>query len=112
MRDTQVTLLAVMTLLAGTAVSACASAPPRSADELAADTALAAKVEAALVADPNIYARHIDIAVDRGVVRLGGFVYSDEDFRIARRDAASVLGVKSVDTDMELLRGGVSGSSR
>jgi osmotically-inducible protein OsmY len=52
------------------------------------------------------------LRVNRGVVRLGEFVYSDEYFRIARRDAASIFGVKSVDTDMQLMRGGISGSSR
>jgi hyperosmotically inducible protein len=111
MRDTN-SYPAAMAVAATYAVLACSSLPPRSAEELAADTAIAAKVEAALVADPDIYARHIDVAVDRGVVRLGGFVYSDEDFRSARRDAASILGVKNVDTDMELMRGGISGSSR
>jgi hyperosmotically inducible protein len=101
-----------MAVVATYAVLACSSLPPRSVEELAADTAIAAKVEAALVADPDIYARHIDVAVNRGVVRLGEFVYSDEYFRIARRDAASIFGVKSVDTDMQLMRGGISGSSR
>jgi osmotically-inducible protein OsmY len=64
-----------MAVVATYAVLACSSLPPRSVEELAADTAIAAKVEAALVADPDIYARHIDVAVNRGVVRLGEFVY-------------------------------------
>ena len=41
-----------------------------------------------------------------------GYVWENEDFQTARRDAASVSGVKKVVTDMELLRGGVSGTSR
>ena len=41
-------------------------------------------------------ARHIDVAVDRGVVHLGGYVWENDDFQTARRDAASVPGVKTV----------------
>jgi osmotically-inducible protein OsmY len=73
---------------------------------------LAAQVESALLADPTIYARHVDIRVDRGVVHLGGYVWSAHDYRLARKDAASVPGVKAVDVEMELMRGGVSGTSR
>jgi osmotically-inducible protein OsmY len=80
--------------------------------ERAADAETADRVQAALFADPNIYARHIDIAVDRGVVRLGGYVWENEDFQRARSDAAAVPGVRSVLTEMELMRGGVGGSGR
>lgn len=53
---------------------------------------------------------HIDVAVDRGVVHLGGYVWEDDDFQTARRDAASVPGVKTVITQMELMRGGLAGT--
>jgi osmotically-inducible protein OsmY len=101
-----------LVLIAACGVLACSTLPDRTAGERAADAQIAAQVEAALVADPNIYARHIDVAVIRGVVRLGGFVYSDEDYRMARRDAAAISGVTGIHTEMELMRGGVSGSSR
>jgi hypothetical protein len=61
---------------------------------------------------PDVYARHIDVEVDRGIVHLGGYVWEIEDFRNARRDAASVPGVKMVLTEMELMRGGIGGSGR
>ena len=77
-----------------------------------ADADIADRVQAALLADPNIYARRIDVEVDRGVVHLGGYVWEDEDFRTARRDAASVPGAKTVVTEMELVRGGLAGTSR
>ncbi len=77
-----------------------------------ADADIADRVQAALLADPNIYARHIDVEVDRGVVHLGGYVWEDENFRTARRDAAPVPGAKSVVTEMELVRGGLAGTSR
>jgi osmotically-inducible protein OsmY len=76
------------------------------------DAAAAARVEAALDEDPRIYARHIDVRVDRGVVHLGGFVWSDGDFLFAKNDAASVPGIRTVVNEMELMRGGMSGTSR
>jgi hypothetical protein len=85
---------------------------PRTQEEKAADAAMAAKVEDALLADPTIYARHIDVRVDRGTVHLGGCVWSSRDFRQAKNDAAAIPGVTSVADEMELLRGGVSGTSR
>ena len=100
---------AVMAILGALAV-ACSMPPRRTEAERTADTSIAAQVEAALAADPYIYARHIEVAVDRGVVHLGGFVFSSEDYRLARRDAASIPGVKAVSTQMELMRGGVSGT--
>jgi osmotically-inducible protein OsmY len=90
----------------------CATTPPRTAAERAADAAIASQVQAALLADPDIYARHIDVAVNRGVVDLGGYVWENEDFATARRDAASVPGVTGIVTDMELMRGGLAGAGR
>lgn len=99
-------------LLAACGLIGCTTAPHRTAAERAADSATADRVEAALLADPTIYARHIDIDVDRGVVHLGGFVWENDDFQTARRDAASVTGVTAVVTDMELNRGGIAGAGR
>jgi osmotically-inducible protein OsmY len=99
-------------LVAAYLVVACSTQPRRTEAERAADASLAAKVEAAPLADPNVYARHIDVAVDRGVAHLGGFVWSVDEYRWARNDAASIPGVKSVVPEMELMRGGVSGTSR
>jgi len=112
MRRLNGVLPAVVALVAACGVVACSTAPRRTEAERAADADTTARVEAALTEDPNLYARHIDVRVDRGVVHLGGFVWSDEDFRLARHDAASVPGVRSVETEMELMRGGTSGSSR
>ena len=99
-------------LVTACVVVACATPPPRTAAERISDAVIAAQVEAALLADPTVYARHIDVAVDRGVVRLGGYVWSAQDFRLARQDAASVAGVKTVQMDLELMRGGLAGTSR
>jgi hypothetical protein len=97
-------------ILAACALAGCSTAPPRTTAERAADGDIASGVQAALLADPNIYARHIDVEVNRGVIHLGGFVWDDEDFATARRDAASIPGATAVVNDMELVRGGISGT--
>ena len=103
---------AVMLLAATCGVVACSITPRRTGAEREVDSDTAAWVQAVLLADQNIYARHIDVNVDRGVVHLGGYVWENDDFQTARRDAASVPGVKTVVTEMELLRGGLGGAGR
>jgi osmotically-inducible protein OsmY len=93
-------------------IAACASEPIRSPAERAADGETAAQVEVALENDPRIYARHIDVRVDRGTVHLGGFVWSSEELLFAKADAAAIPGVTGVANEMDLMRGGVSGTSR
>jgi osmotically-inducible protein OsmY len=103
---------AVVLLVSAYVAVACSVPPRRTPSERTSDAVIAVQVEATLLADPTIYARHVDVTVDRGVVRLGGYVWSAQDFRVARQDAASVAGVKSVVTEMELMRGGTAGTSR
>jgi osmotically-inducible protein OsmY len=103
--------LAVGGSIALLAVCGCAT-PPRSPEERAADAAVEARVEAALDSDSRIYARHVDVNVDRGVVYLGGYIWSDSELRFAKADAAAVPGVLSVANEIELMRGGISGTSR
>lgn len=98
--------------MASAAIAACSALPSRTPTERSADAAIAAEVESALLADPNIYARHIDVTVDRGVVELGGFVWTNQEYLMARNDAAAVPGVRSVNTQMDLVRGGISGTSK
>jgi osmotically-inducible protein OsmY len=112
MTSTGNALTAAVALLAAYGLAGCTTVPHRTAAERAADAKTADRVEAALLADPRIYARHIDVDVDRGVVHLGGFVWDIDDYRTARLDAASVAGVTTVVTDMELDRGGVSGTGK
>jgi osmotically-inducible protein OsmY len=105
-------LLIGTTLSAACGLLACSTAPPRTDSERAADAAAAAQVEAALNADPRIFARHIDVKVDGSVVHLGGYVWSDNEFLFAKNDAAAVPGITTVVNQMELMRGGMSGTSR
>jgi BON domain len=103
---------AVLALIVTSTFTACSTLPGRTPTERSADAAIAAEVESALLADPNIYARHIDVTVDRGVVQLGGFVWTNQEYLLARNDAASVPGVRAVNAQMDLLRGGMTGTSR
>lgn len=97
-------------LAATSGIVACATTPPyRAPAERLADDAVAARVETALLRDPRIFARHIDVEADRGVVRLSGLVWSEDDFYEARRVALSVPGVTTVVSQLELVRGGRSG---
>jgi osmotically-inducible protein OsmY len=88
---------------------ACATLQPaQSPAGHAADASLADKVRLALNADPQLYARHVDVSVAGGVVHLGGYVWSSDEFTLARNDAASVPGVTAVDVQMQLMRGGMN----
>ena len=98
----------VILLLAGS-LSACSTAPRRTEAQRATDADTAARVEGALTADPYLFARHIDVSVDAGVVYLGGYVWSVEELYLARNLTASVPGVKSVSSELELMRGGGKG---
>jgi osmotically-inducible protein OsmY len=101
----------IMVVIAATlSVGACATQPRRTAAERAADDATAARVEQALSGDPQIYARHIDVDAERGVVRLSGFVWSSEDFFEAKRVAATVPGVTGVISELEMMVGGRTGA--
>jgi osmotically-inducible protein OsmY len=102
----------VAVLLAAYGLSACTTTPPKTEAERAADEATAQRVEAALEADPTLYARHIDVRVDGGVVHLEGFVWSTQDLLLAQNDAASVPGVTNVIPEMDLMRNGKSGVGR
>jgi len=85
---------------------------PRTPEERAVDADIAERVGAALGTDSRIYARHVDVNVDRGVVHLGGYIWSDSELRFAKADAAAVPGVLGVSDEIELMRGGISGTSR
>lgn len=101
-------LPALLTLVAAYAAG-CATQPGRNAAESGADAHIAAQVQTALRADRSLYARHIVVTVDRGVVHLDGIVWSDEAQRRAQDDAASVPGVISVKSYLEVTPGGIAG---
>ncbi len=93
-------------------IAACATSPPRTVDEIAADKQIEIAVKQELADAPNIYAAHIEVSVKRGVVTLSGFVMEAKDLFGATGIAARVPGVTSVNNQMELEvfgRGGKGG---
>ena len=103
-------LFITVAVAAAIAASGCATQCPRTETERLADADLAARVERALLVDSAIYARHIDVDVNRGVVRLSGFVWSSDELYEAQRVAAKVAGVTRVVDQLELSVGGRTGA--
>ena len=87
-------------------VAACAAGPHKTDAQRQADRETAERVEAALNADEALYARHITVHADNGVVRLTGYVWNASDFQTARIIAEGVDGVTGVVIDLELNRNG------
>src|ERR1700686_3404555 len=97
-----------LVLLCG--VAACATGPAKSDAQQQADRETAAHVQAALDADKQLYARHITVRADSGVVRLTGFVWDPPDLNEAKSVAELVPGVSRVVNDLELNRNGMDNS--
>ena len=87
-------------------VAACALGPHKTDAQRQADKETAARVEAALNADKGLYAKHISVYADNGVVRLTGYVWNASDFQTAVIIAEGVDGVTGVVNNLELNRNG------
>ncbi|MBC7499864.1 MAG: BON domain-containing protein [Herminiimonas sp.] len=66
------------------------------------DSAITAKVKAALVNEPMTKATEINVETFKGSVQLSGFVSSQAGINKATEVARGVSGVKSVKNDMRL----------
>lgn len=100
--------------LAVTALScavACSTTPRKTSEQQLTDKETEARVQSALTADTHIYAQHITVGADNGVVHLGGYVWNDYDLEEAQRVAEAVPGVTRVVDEMELERGGTDNSA-
>jgi osmotically-inducible protein OsmY len=80
--------------------------PQKSDAQRQADKETAERVQAALDADKRLYAKHILVRADNGVVRLSGYVWDPPDLDEARQVAAGVTGVTQVVNSLELQRNG------
>jgi hyperosmotically inducible periplasmic protein len=69
------------------------------------DAAVTAKVKSALIAEPNLKARSIDVDTTGGVVTLKGTTENAEQKQRAEQVAASVEGVRSVRNELVVVRG-------
>jgi osmotically-inducible protein OsmY len=84
--------------------SVAASAMPGSSAP--ADEELKERVQAALHADPYFYDQHVAVSVEKGVVVLHGFVFSDWDLQEAIRIADQAAGHRRVIDDLSIQQGG------
>jgi hypothetical protein len=89
----------------------CSAFPHRTPEQKQADHETATRVEGALDADNLLYAKHITVRSEDGVVRLGGFVWDPNDIYEAQRVAETVPGVVKVVNDLELQRNGIDDSN-
>ena len=81
----------------------CAGSPTKeSTGEYLTDTWITTKVKAALVNDPTVKAREVNVETFKGVVQLSGFVSSQAAMDQAIRVTRGVEGVTSVRNDMRV----------
>lgn len=84
-------------------VLGCAgSATQESTGEYVTDSWITTKVKAALVEDPLVKAREVNVETFKGVVQLSGFVSSNAAMNQAVRVAQGIKGVTSVRNDMRV----------
>ena len=67
------------------------------AGDYIADTAITARIDAAILGDPSLKVLQIGVTTNDGVVTLSGVVDSQQSIDRARQIAGDVDGVKSVD---------------
>jgi osmotically-inducible protein OsmY len=98
---TPVCVLAAALSLGG--LAGCASTPKQeSTGQYMDDTAITAKVKAAIFNEPTLKSAEINVETFKGRVQLSGFVSSRENINRAVAVAQGVSGVTSVGNDMRL----------
>jgi len=84
-------------------LGACGATPrAEGTGEYVDDTAITAKVKAAIFNDPNLKSAEINVETFKGRVQLSGFVSSQGNVDKAVRLAREVKGVTAVTDDMRL----------
>ncbi|HWZ64723.1 MAG TPA: BON domain-containing protein [Steroidobacteraceae bacterium] len=83
---------------------------PRTDAQKQVDKEIADRVDNALQADHQLYAKHIIVRANNGVVQLTGYVWESPDLLEAQRVAEGVQGVAQVVNDLELQRNGLGDS--
>ena len=77
-------------------------ATDRTPGEVVDDTAITAKVKAALIGNDETKARQINVTTREGVVQLSGFVDDEQEKYMAENVARGVNGVQDVMNDLEV----------
>jgi osmotically-inducible protein OsmY len=83
-------------------VGCAATSTQESTGQYIDDTAITAKVKAAIFNDATLKAAEINVETFKGAVQLSGFVKSNTDIRRALAVVQGVGGVRSVKNDMRL----------
>lgn len=85
-------------------VLSCATVPPSPSSGVPGvdDATIQAKVKSELVDDPRIDADAVNLEVRRGVVRLVGWVGSENERKVVEDLAWGVSGVRDVDNRLRL----------
>jgi hyperosmotically inducible protein len=96
----------IVTVIAATALlgmAACSSTrTQRAPGEQVDDAALLTSVKSALASDPITESGEINVDVNRGIVKLSGFVDSSKEQAQAVQVARNVKGVKEVQNDIAI----------
>lgn len=93
----------LLAALAMTAMVGCAStAKQESTGQYVDDSAITAKVKAAIFNEPTLKSAEINVETFKGRVQLSGFVSSQGDINKAVAVTQAVTGVTSVKNDMRL----------
>lgn len=95
-------ILAVSLGSAGCADVPRASVARNAAPVSAADAQLAENVQAALEANPYLYAAHVKVSAENGKIVLRGFVSNDWDLLRAKKTAAQAAGGRRVVDDLSI----------
>jgi osmotically-inducible protein OsmY len=82
------------------------AAPTTQGADRLTDEELKKRVKAALHNDPYFYDEHVTVSVEKGVVVLRGFVFSDWDLRDAIRIAKKAAGDRQVIDNLTIKLGG------
>ncbi|HVW22564.1 MAG TPA: BON domain-containing protein [Opitutaceae bacterium] len=94
--------LSILSLAGGAlALAGCAGSQTKeSTGENIDDTAITAKVKAALFNDDLVKSHEISVTTFKGTVQLSGFVDNSDQKAAAERDAKAVPGVKDVQDNL------------
>jgi osmotically-inducible protein OsmY len=94
-------IAAASVLCAGAPFLGCSSTPTHeSTGEYVDDSAITAKVKAAILKDPALKTLQISVTTYKGVVQLSGFVDSKEMVDRAGELAGQASGVRNVKNDL------------
>jgi osmotically-inducible protein OsmY len=90
-------------LLLALLAAACASSPEKPAtSQVYEDDLTTARVKRALLQEESVRLSDIDVATQKGAVRISGFVSSPEALQAADQAARRVPGVKSVKNELQV----------